>query len=133
MIPFQMNFLFRKKYQKNESLTLAWDRIKVSQINLFITTIRLSLAYLQSLLTWKVNKLNKSILFDVLLYGFIQNTEYAPTGVRFLYETGLCIVPIRSRAHLHGIEHSEQDIRLYGVRYLEQGQWIVYRYSAYRY
>ena len=39
----------------------------------------------------------------------------APTGGGFLYETGLRILFIRSRAHLYEVEHSEQDTRLYEV------------------
>ena len=36
-----------------------------------------------SLLTWKCDKLNKCVLFNLLLYGFTQNTEYND-----LYEYG---------------------------------------------
>ena len=43
----------------------------------------------------------------------------APTGVGFLHGFGLLIVSIRSRAHSHGVGHSEQDIRLYGVGHSE--------------
>ena len=37
-IPFKKVFLIKKRYYKNECLDLAWDRVKVSQINPFITT-----------------------------------------------------------------------------------------------
>ena len=37
---------------------------------------KLPLAFHQFLLTWKVDKFNKYILFEHLLYGFTQNTEY---------------------------------------------------------
>ena len=41
--------------------------------------VKLPLACHKSFLTWKVDKLNKCILFEVLLYGFTQNTEYIIT------------------------------------------------------
>ena len=37
--------------------------------------------------------------------------EAASTGVAFLYEAGLCIVSIRSKAHLYGIGNSGQRIQ----------------------
>ena len=38
MIPFKMNFLFKKRYYGNECLDLAWDSIKVSHNYPFTTT-----------------------------------------------------------------------------------------------
>ena len=35
---FKINFLVKKRYYGNEGLSLAWDRIKVCQVALFITT-----------------------------------------------------------------------------------------------
>ena len=37
--PFLIEKMVKKRYYRNECLGLAWDRIEVCQMNLFITTV----------------------------------------------------------------------------------------------
>ena len=51
---------------------------------------KLPLACHQPLLTWKVDKLNKCMLFELLLYGFTQNTEYIYLHEQFISIIWIC-------------------------------------------
>ena len=57
--------------------------------------------------------------WNILNLFLIYSSQCAPTGIGFLCDSGLLIVSRRSRAHLYGVERSEEDSRLYGVGHSE--------------
>ena len=58
--------------------------------------------------------LRRSTFIFLIVFGRYMY-DGGPTGVGFLYEAGLRIVSVRSRAHLYGVGHPAIQSRVFGV------------------